>query len=95
MSKKKKAAVVKRKHIKASFKFLVFFLLLTFILGLIFMNFLFSLILVLGIILILWISRLFESKKKKKWVRILINSLAIIVLLVAIAGVGGVAWFLK
>lgn len=95
MSKKKKATVVKKRHVKASFKFLVFFLVLTFVLGLIFMNLLFSLALVLGIILILWISRLLESKKKKKWVRITINSLAIIILLVAIAGVGTVAWFLK
>jgi penicillin-binding protein 1A len=36
-----------------------------------------------------------EKKKRKKWVKIVFNSLAIIFLLVAIAGVVGVAWFLN
>ena len=36
-----------------------------------------------------------NKKKKKKWVRIVINCFAILFLLCAIAGVGGVAWFLN
>lgn len=59
------------------------------------MNFLFTFLLVLGIILILVISNWFSKKKKKKWIRITINCLAIFILLCAIAGVGVTAWFLS
>ncbi len=95
MSKKKKKVVNTKIHIKSNFKLLIFFLILITVLGLIFMDLIFTLALVLGVLVIIWISKLLEKKKKKKWVRIVINSLAVIILLVAIAAVGGVAWFLK
>lgn len=95
MAKKKKNVINKKVHIKSSVKLLAVFLTLVVVLGLIFMNFLFTAALVLGILIILWLSNILEKKKKKKWVRIVINSLAIIILLVAIAGIGGVAWFLN
>ena len=64
------------------------------ILGLIFMNFMFTLVLDLGIMLIIWLSKCFDKSKKKKWVRILINCVAVFILLCAIGGVGVTAWFL-
>ena len=95
-NKKKKSKVVNTKiHIKNSVKELAIFVALMVILGLIFMNLAFTAIMVLGVLLIIWISKLLEKKKKKKWFRILINSFAILFLLAAIAGVGGVAWFLN
>ena len=95
MANTRKKVVNKKIHIKTSVKVLAIFLTVLIILGLIFMNFMFTAIMVLGILLILWFSNLMEKKKRKKWVRIVVNSLAIIVLLVAIAAVGGVAWFLN
>lgn len=95
MAKKKKKNSVSRKlHIKKNVRDLAIFLVLVTILGLIFMNWMFTLIMLVGIILILWISN-WMSKKKKKWVRITFNCLAIFILLCAIAGIGGVAWFLN
>ena len=95
-NKKKKSKVVNTKiHIKNSVKELAIFVALMVILGLIFMNLAFTAIMVLGVLLIIWVSKLLEKKKKKKWFRILINSFAILFLLAAIAGVGGVAWFLN
>lgn len=95
MANKKKKVVNTKIHIKTSVKLLAIFLAIVVILGLIFMNLAFTTIMVLGILLIIWLSNIFDKKKKKKWVRIVINSLAILILLVAIAGVGGVAWFLN
>ena len=94
-NKKKKVVNNTRIHIKASVKYLAIFILILTILGLIFMNLAFTAVLVLGVLLIIWLSNILERKKKKKWVRIVINSLAIIILLAAIAGVGAVAWFLN
>ena len=82
-------------HIKPEVRNLGIFLGLLFILGLIFMNFLFTMVLILGVVFIMWISNLMAKKRKKKWLRILFNCLAIMFLLGAIAGVGVVAWFLN
>ena len=95
MANKKKKVVNKKIHIKSSVKLLAIFLAIVIILGLIFMNLLFTLVLVLGLLLIIWLSNLLGRKKKKKWVRVVINSIAILFLLAAIAAVGGVAWFLN
>ena len=95
MANKKKKIVNKKVHIKTSVKILAIFIATLIVLGLIFMNFAFTAILVFGILLILWISSILERKKRKKWVKIVFNSLAILVLLIAIAGVCGVAWFLN
>ncbi len=96
MANKKKKKVVNTKiHIKNSVKELAIFVAIMVILGLIFMNLAFTAIMVLGVLLIIWVSKLLEKKKQKKWFRILINSFAILFLLGAIAAVGGVAWFLN
>lgn len=94
-NKKKKNSSSNKIHIKKNVKELGIFLIIVTILGLIFMNFFFTLMLVLGIVLILWLSNWFSKKKKKKWIRITVNCLAILFLLCAIAGVCGVAWFLN
>lgn len=94
-TKKKKNTINTKIHLKPNVKLLAIVLTAALVLGLIFMNFLFTLILILGIIFIIWISKVLENKKKKKWVRITLNCIAIFILLVAIAGVGGVAWFLN
>lgn len=93
MAKKKKKNT--QIHIKPEVRDLGIFLGILFVLGLIFMNFMFTFILILGILLIMWISNLMAKKKKKKWLRILFNCLAILFLLGSIAGVGVVAWFLN
>ena len=95
MANKKKKVVNTRVHIKAGVKYLAIFIALLTILGLIFMNLLFTAVLVLGVLFIIWISNIMEKKKRKKWVRIVVNSIAILILLAAIAGVGAVAWFLN
>lgn len=95
MAKRKKKEGSNKIHIKKSVRDLVIFITILTVLGLIFMNWFFTLVLVLGILLIIWLSNWFSKKKKKKWVRITINCIAILVLLCAIAGVGGVAWFLN
>lgn len=82
-------------HIKPEVQTLGIFLGVLFVLGLIFMNFMFTVALILGILLIMWISNIMAKKRQKKWIRILLNSLAIFFLLCAIAGVGVVAWFLN
>ena len=82
-------------HVKPEVRNLGIFLGILFVLGLIFMNFLFTMALILGILLIMWISNIMAKTKKKKWVKILVNCLAILFLLGAIAGVGVVAWFLN
>ena len=92
---KKNKKVNNKRHMKKNVKDLIVFIVILTILGLIFMNFLFTFLLVLGIILILVISNWFSKKKKKKWIRITINCLAIFILLCAIAGVGVTAWFLS
>ena len=95
-SKNKKKKVVNTQiHIKDSVKQLGIFVLVMVVLGLIFMNLMFTVLLVLGVLFIIWLSHILEKKKQKRWFRILINSFAILFLLGAIAGVGGVAWFLK
>lgn len=94
-TKKKKNTINTKIHLKPNVKLLGIFLAITLVLGLIFMNFLFTLVLILGILFIIWISKVLENKKKKKWVRITLNCIAIFILLGAIAGVGGVAWFLN
>lgn len=91
MAKKKRSSNI---HIKKEVKQLGIFFLILIVLGLIFMNWYFTLALVLGIALILWLSNWFTKKKKKKWIRVVVNCAAIFVLICAIAGVGGVAWFL-
>ena len=95
MANKKKKVVNKKIHVKASVKLLAIFLVIVIVLGLIFMNFLFTAILVFGLLLIIWLSNILGRKKKKKWVRIVINTFVILFLLGAIAAVGGVAWFLN
>lgn len=95
MANKKKKVVNKKIHVKASVKLLAIFLAIVIVLGLIFMNFLFTAILVFGLLLIIWLSNILGRKKKKKWVRIVINTFVILFLLGAIAAVGGVAWFLN
>ena len=95
MANKKKKVVNTKIHIKSGVKYLGIFIAILTILGLIFMNLAFTAIMVLGILLIIWISNIMEKKKRKRWVKILINSLAILILIVAIAGVGAVAWFLN
>ena len=91
--KKKKSNTGTKVHIKKGVKSFAIFLILIIVLGLIFMNLAFTSILVLGILFIMWLSKIFDKKKKKKWFRILINSLAIFILLCAIAGIGGIVWF--
>ena len=82
-------------HVKPEVRNLGIFLGILFVLGIIFMNFLFTMVLILGILLIMWISNIMAKTKKKKWVKILVNCLAILFLLGAITGVGVVAWFLN
>lgn len=82
-------------HIKTNVKVLAIFLGILTILGLIFMNLIFTLLLVLGILFIIWITNVLEKRRKKKWVRIVFNCLAILILLALIAGIGGAAWFLN
>ena len=82
-------------HIKPGVRNLAIFLVILLVLGLIFMNFAFTMILILGILFIMWIGNIVSKKRKRKWIRIVLNCLAILVLLVAIAGVGVVAWFLN
>ena len=93
--KKKKNVSNTKMHIKPEVRNLGIFLLILLVFGLIFMNFMFTLILILGILFIMWFSNMMSKKKKKKWVKILVNSFAILFLLVAIAGVGAIAWFLN
>ena len=96
MAKKKKTTQKKGKlHIKKNVRDLGIFLILVIALGLIFMNFAFTMIMLLGIILILFLSNWLANKKKKKWIRITLNIVTIFILLCAIAGIGGVAWFLN
>lgn len=98
MAKKKKKASDssgRKLHVKKNVRDLGIFLVLLTVLGLIFMDVIFTLIMLVGVILILWLSNWFSKKKKKKWIRITINCLAIFILLCAIAGVGAVAWFLN
>ena len=95
-SETKKSTRKKSKlHIKKSFRNLLFFLIGVTIIGLVFTNFIFTLILLFGIILILFLSSMLENQKKKKWFRVTLNVVAILILLGAIAGIGGAAWFLK
>lgn len=82
-------------HIKRNVRNLFIFLLVTTILGLIFMNLTFTLIMLFGIILILGLSSILEEHKKKKWFRITINTIAIFILLGSIAVIGGATWFIK
>ena len=91
--KKKKSNIIT--HIKPGVRNLGIFLGILLILGLIFMNFTFTMILILGILLIMWITNIVSRKRKRKWVRIVLNCIAILFLLAAIAGVGAVAWFLN
>lgn len=93
MAKKKKKNT--KIHIKPEVRNLAIFIAILFILGLIFMNFMFTIILILGILFIMWISNIVGKKRKRKWVRVVFNILAILFLLAAIAGVGVVAWFLN
>ena len=94
MAKKKSKKNLKI-HLKPEVRNLGIFLLILLVLGLIFMNFMFTLILILGILFIMWISNIVAGKRKRKWVRIVLNCIAILFLLAAIAGVGAVAWFLN
>ena len=93
MAKKKKKNI--KIHIKPGVRNLGIFFGIVFILGLIFMNFTFTVILILGMLFIMWISNIMSKKRKRKWVRVVLNLFAILFLLAAIAGVGAVAWFLN
>ena len=75
MAKKKKKNT--KIHIKPEVRNLAIFVAILFILGLIFMNFMFTLILILGILFIMWISNIVGKKRKRKWVRVVCNMLAI------------------
>ncbi len=94
MAKKKSKKNLKI-HLKPEVRNLGIFLVILLVFGLIFMNFMFTLILILGILLIMWIGNIVSRKRKRKWIRIVLNCLAILFLLAAIAGVGAVAWFLN
>lgn len=65
------------------------------IVSFIFLDKLFTLIMVGGIIAIALLSMLINKMRKKKGLRIAINVITVIILLVCIAGVGGVTWFFK
>ncbi len=95
MAKKKKKVVNTKVHIKPNVRDLGIFLAIVLVLGLIFMNFAFTAIMILGILLIIWLSKVFNKKKKKRWIRVIFNMFVILFLLGAIAGVGVVAWFLN
>lgn len=95
MANKKKKVVNTKVHMKSNVKLLAIFLAIVLVLGIIFMNLAFTAIMILGILFIIWMSNIFNKKKKKRWVRVVFNTLVILVLLGAIAGVGGVAWFLN
>ena len=81
-------------HLKPNVRDLIIFLVLATILGLIFMNVYFTLALTLGTLLIIGICLLF-SKIKRRWIRVIFNFFAIIILLGAIAGVAGTIWFIN
>ena len=80
-------------HLKPNVRDLLIFLVLATILGLVFMNAYFTLALDLGVLLIVGLCLLF-SKIKKRWVKVILNMFVILLLLGAIAGVGGVIWFI-
>ncbi len=81
-------------HLKPNVRDLIIFLVLSTILGLIFMNVYFTLALNLGILLIIGICLLF-SKIRRRWIRVILNLFAILILLCAIAGVAGTIWFIN
>jgi penicillin-binding protein 1A len=92
--KKKKNKGVTKIHLKPNVRTLIIFLILTTTLGLIFMNPLFTLALNLGILIIIAFCLLF-NKIKRKWIRVIFNLFAILILLGAIGGVVGVVWFIN
>ena len=92
--KKKKNKGVTKVHLKPNVRDLLIFLVISTILGLIFMNFVFTLALNLGILLIIGVALVF-AKIKKKWVKVLFNMFAILILLGMIGGVVGVVWFIN
>ena len=93
-SKKKKNKGPTKVHLKPNVKALIIFLILLTTLGLIFMNPLFTAILDLGILIIIGFCLLF-NKIKRRWIRVIFNLFAILILLGAIGGVVGVVWFIN
>ena len=91
--KKRKKGITKV-HLKPNVRDLLIFLGIATVLGFIFMNPLFTLALDLGVLAIIGIS-LFFGKIKKKWVRVIFNLFAILLLLGMIGGVVGVVWFIN
>ena len=92
-AKKRKKGITKV-HLKPNVRDLLIFLVVASVLGLIFMNLLFTVALDLGVLLIIGLA-LFFGKIKKRWVRVIFNLFAIVILLGMIAGVVGVVWFIN
>ena len=92
--KKKQSKGVTKVHLKPNVRALIIFLILATVLGLVFMNAMFTGILILGVLLIIGFCLLF-NKIKRKWIRVIFNMFAILILLAAIAGVGGAVWFIN
>ena len=90
-SKKKGKTTI---HLKSSVRDLIILLVLVVVLGLIFMNPLFTLIMAGGIILILLVSHAI-NRIKHKWIKVILNIFAILLLLCCIGGVGFSVWFIK
>ena len=93
-SSSKKKSVHTTTRLKTSFKLFIGVVVTATVLGLIFMNPMFTGILVGGIILIVLISNLI-NRIKHKWIRVIFNIFAILILLACIAGVGGALWFIN
>ncbi len=91
----KKVSSYTKKELKENYIVIGIFLLISFILGLIFMDFMFAGILVGGLILIMLLSMLVSKLRRKRWLRITINILTIFFLIACIAAMGGVGWFLN
>lgn len=85
----------KKLYLKSNVRDFIIFIAIISILGFIFMNFIFTFVLILGIVLILWLTSVFENIKSKRWLRIMLNTFGILFLLGAIATLGATAWFFK
>ena len=92
--KKPKNKGVTKVHLKPNVRNLLIFLVIATVLGLIFMNPLFTLALDLGVLIIIGFCLLF-NKIKRKWIRVIFNMFAVLILLGAIGGVVGVVWFIN
>ena len=81
-------------HLKSSVRDFIILMILVVVLGLIFMNPLFTGIMAGGIILILLVSHII-NRIKHKWIKVILNIFAILLLLCCIGGVGFSVWFIK